>query len=167
MPIAARSFATHRTVILAGLAGSMAEVVWVALYSAFSSVRSDEVLRQITASILPAFGEMPLAPAFGLVMHFALGVLVAYAFGILVWHAFTRRTGAGATLCAAVLALVAIWSLIFFVLLPVVNVQFTALMPYSVTLASKILFGVAMAGVLNSPLAKKSIELVARSHAHA
>jgi hypothetical protein len=41
----------------------------------------------------------------------------------------------------------AIWAINFFVILPVVNAEFVTLMPYAVTLASKLGFGVAMGWV--------------------
>jgi hypothetical protein len=50
----------------------------------------------------------------------------------------------------ALLALTAIWAFNFFALLPTVNADFAGLMPYAVTLGSKLLFGVAMAATLNS-----------------
>jgi len=139
----------HRAIVLAGLAGALAEVIWVALYSVFMPLSGNEVLRQITASIFPGMTASAWAPTLGLAIHFALGVLVAYAFGLLVWQSFAKRLGMGPTLATALLVLVAIWTFNFFVLLPVVNAKFIGLMPYAVTFASKALFGVAMGTVLN------------------
>lgn len=52
-------------------------------------------------------------------------------------------------LFAAMAALAAVWVFNFFVLLPSVNPAFTALLPYPVTLVSKLLFGLGMGMVLN------------------
>lgn len=139
----------HRAIVLAGIAGAMAEVMWVALCSAFTPLSGNEVLRQITASVIPAMADSAWAPTLGLVLHLALGMAVAYVFGLLIWQTFTRRMGAGTTLGTALLVLAAIWTFNFFVLLPVVNAEFVGLMPYAVTFASKAMFGIAMATVLN------------------
>jgi hypothetical protein len=142
--------AMHGAIVLAGLAGAMAEVIWIALYSAISPLSGGEVLRQITASIFPAMAESILAPALGVLLHVVLGVAVAYAFGVLIWQTYTRRMGAGTTLATALVALAAIWTFNFFVLLPVINAEFIGLMPYAVTFISKALFALAMAATLNS-----------------
>src|SRR5664279_566995 len=74
---------THKAIILAGLAGAMAEVLWVTLFCTLTPLSGGEVLRQITASVFPALSASASAPVLGLVLHFALGVAVAYAFGFL------------------------------------------------------------------------------------
>jgi hypothetical protein len=142
--------AMHRAIVLAGLAGAMAEVICVALFCALTPLNGGEVLRQITASVFLTMSGSAWAPVLGLLLHFALGVAVAYAFGLLIWQTFARRMGAATTLGTALLALAAIWTFNFFVLLPVVNAEFIGLMPYAVTFVSKVLFGVAMAATLNS-----------------
>jgi hypothetical protein len=45
------------------------------------------------------------------------------------------------------LALVAVWAVNFFLALPRINPGFIALLPYSVTLISKLLFGLSAATV--------------------
>jgi hypothetical protein len=140
----------HRAIALAGIAGAMAEVIWVALLCTLTPLSGEEILRQITASVFPAVVASAWAPALGLLIHVVLGVAVAYAFGVLIWQTFSRRMGAGTTLGTAVLALAAIWAFNFFVLLPVVNAEFIDLMPYAATFVSKALFGIAMAATLNS-----------------
>ena len=142
--------AVPRAIILAGLAGALAEVIWVAAYCSVMPLAGNEVLRQITASVFPSMGGAAWAPALGLALHFALGVAIAYGFAILVWQPVARRMGSRATWCAALLALIAIWAINFLVLLPIINPAFVGLMPYSVTFLSKVLFGTAMAGTLNA-----------------
>jgi hypothetical protein len=135
----------RRAIVLAGLAGGLAEVIWIGLFCALTPLSGDEVLRQITASFFPAIIGSAWAPALGLALHFVLSIGVAWAFGVLVWRTVTLRMGTHATLYAALLALTVIWSVNFFVVLPVVNAAFVDLMPYPVTFASKLLFGTAMA----------------------
>jgi hypothetical protein len=144
------SHVLHRTLVLAGLGGAAAEVLWVGLFCALTPLSGGEVLRQITASIFPTMYASPWAPILGLLLHFALGVAVAYAFGALIWQTFARRRGTGTTLAMALLALAVIWAFNFFALLPAINAEFVGLMPYTVTFGSKVLFGIAMAATLNS-----------------
>ena len=154
----------HRTLALAGLAGGMAEVIWVALYCAVTPLSGTRVLREITASFVPSWGGADFAPLLGLGLHLALAVLVAYAFGFIVWQTFARRGGAVTTLATSLVALTAIWTINFFILLPIVNAEFVGLMPYAVTLASKLLFGIAMAATLNASAMRR---IVIRRSAHA
>jgi len=156
--------AQNQTLILAGLAGGIAEVVWVALYCSVTPLSGATVLRQITASFFPSWAGADFAPVLGLFLHLALAIVVAYAFGWLVWQGFARQRGAVTTLATSLLALSAIWTINFFVLLPVVNAEFVGLMPYAVTLASKLLFGIAMAATLN---ASATYRVTIRGNAHA
>jgi len=155
----------HRTIVLAGLAGALAEVVWVALFCGVTAQGGFDVLRQIAASFTPAIADSAWAPAIGLAEHFALGVLVAYGFALVLWRPFARRRGAAATLGVALLALGAIWTINFFVLLPVVNPHFVRLLPYAVTFLSKLLFGIALAATLSSHAAQPMAANLRRSRA--
>jgi len=145
---ASESRATTRAILRAGFAGALAEVVWIGLFCAATPLGGSEVLRQITASIVPAAAGTGYAPALGLAIHFVLGVSVATAFALLVWRPWARSRGVAATFATALLALGLIWTVNFFVVLPAINPLFVGLMPYGVTLLSKLLFAVAMAGAL-------------------
>ena len=103
----------HRTLALAGLAGGLAEVAWVALYCSVTSLSGTQVLRQITASFFPSWAGADFAPVLGLGLHFSLAVLIAYAFGLVVWQSFARRGGAVTTLATSLIALSAIWTFNF------------------------------------------------------
>jgi hypothetical protein len=46
-----------------------------------------------------------------------------------------------------------VWAVNFFVVLPVINPQFVDLVPYAISLVSKVLFGVAAAGTLQRAIA--------------
>ena len=158
---ASHSNLPHRAIVLAGLAGALAEVVFVGLFCALTPLSGGEVLRQIAATVVPALAGSALAPVLGLLLHFALGVVVAYAFGFAIWHTFARRSGGRTTMAMALFALAGIWAVNFFAVLPAVNAGFVGLMPYGVTFASKLLFGIAMATTLNAS------GLVSRSRAPA
>ena len=137
-----------QVIVLSGLAGALAEVIWVAAYCALTQVRGVDVLREITASVFPWVASSAVAPSLGLALHFALGIAVSYGFCVLVWP-FVRGKGSFSTLAAALVALLLIWAGNFFLLLPMINPRFVGLMPYGVTFVSKALFAIAMAATLN------------------
>ena len=138
--------------LLAGLAGGIAELVWVTLYSSLTQVSGSEVARQVVVTLFPALAHAPFVVALGVAIHFALALALAAAFVWIVWRPFIRNRGAVATFAGAAVALTLIWASNFLVVLPRLNPDFVALMPHSVTLFSKLLFGVAMAWVLNGSL---------------
>jgi hypothetical protein len=143
-----RNAINTRNLVLAGLAGGMAEVTWVAAWCAVSPLAGGAVLGGITASVFPAWADATFAPTLGLLIHFTLSVALALAFGLAFARSRAVARGAGSLLSASVLALAAVWTFNFFVLLPAINPAFVTLMPYPVTLISKLLFGVAMGAVL-------------------
>jgi len=132
-------------IMIAGLVGGLAEVAWIAAYSVATPVAASEVLRQIVASVAPALAGTALAPALGLGIHLGLSVLLGLGFGLAIWRPALRHFRRWATLALAIAVLAAVWAFNFLVLLPVLNPQFVELMPPAVTLASKLLFGIAMA----------------------
>ena len=74
---------------------------------------------------------------------------------------------AGVIITSAAFLLALVWTLNFFIILPWLNPAFVTLMPYSVSLASKLLFGVTMGIVLyNMPRRKKAGALIAAAARH-
>jgi hypothetical protein len=70
-----------------------------------------------------------------------LGVALAFA-----WRAFSTRCGGSARLYPfMVAALACVWAVNFFVALPLISPEFVSLVPYPVSLISKLLFGLAAA----------------------
>lgn len=139
-------------ILLAGIAGGLAELVWVMLYGSLTQVSGAEVARQIVVTLFPALAHAPFAAAIGVAIHFALSLALAAAFVWMVWRPFIRKRGAVATFAGAAVVLAAIWAINFLIVLPRLNPDFVALLPYSATLFSKLLFSVAMAWVLNGSL---------------
>lgn len=80
-------------ILLAGLCGGLAEVVWVQVYTALTAHSSVEVARQVTASLLPRIADAAFAPGLGIAIHFPLSLLVALAYAALIWTPFMRRRG--------------------------------------------------------------------------
>jgi hypothetical protein len=135
-------------VLLAGAGGGLAEILWVMIYSAFTPVSGAVVAREVSASFSPALAAGASGMWLGIVIHMALALALGYAFAYLIWKPLVRAHGPLATLAASALTLAAVWTMNFFVVLPALNPAFITLMPYSVTFASKMLFAVAMGGIL-------------------
>jgi hypothetical protein len=136
--------------VAAGFAGGAAEVVWVAGYGAVTGTPVGAVARGVTTALLPDLANVPFIGAIGIALH----MLLAVALGIAVVAAFRapllRRVGAWPQSALVVLALGAVWSVNFLVVLPHLDPGFLTLLPMVVTLASKLLFGVSAAVVLRT-----------------
>lgn len=137
-----------RLVLIASLAGGLAEIVWVSLYAAFTPLAGATVAREVTASLFPRLAAGASGAWLGIAIHMALAVALGYAFAYAVWKPLVRARGPLATLAVSALTLATVWTVNFFVVLPALNPAFIMLMPYSVTFASKMLFAVAMGVVL-------------------
>ena len=134
----------------AGLAGGAAEVAWVAIYGAMTGTPVAAVARGVTTALFPALGGLPFAAALGIALH----MLLAIGLGVAVVAAFhaplLRRIGPWSQSALVVLALGAVWSFNFLIVLPRLDPHFLVLLPMVVTLASKLLFGVSAAAVLRT-----------------
>lgn len=137
-----------RTVLLAGLTGGMAEVVWVTAYSAVNGVDGWQMAREISAAVVPGWAQLAVAPLIGLGIHFLLSVLLAGAFTVALWIPYLRHRTAFAVMVAGPLTLAGVWAMNFLVILPALHPAFVHLLPFPVSLGSKILFGLAMSAVL-------------------
>ena len=135
-------------ILLAGFTGGLAEVIWVSLYAALSPLQGWDVAREITVSVFGSPVAGAFAPGLGILIHFILSIAIALAFVAVLWAPLMRRFGQPGVLGGAIAVLAAIWTMNFFVVLPVLNPAFVALMPLSVTLASKLLFGISLGVVL-------------------
>jgi hypothetical protein len=60
----------------------------------------------------------------------------------------TPRPGPCTIIAGATVLLVIVWAVNFFLVLPALNPAFVTLLPYGVTLFSKVLFGIAMGWVV-------------------
>jgi hypothetical protein len=137
-----------RKVLLAGLCGGLAEVLWVALYASMSSVSGTEVARQVAVTVFPGAADLAAAPVLGIAVHLVLSLALGAIFAWAVWIPFARRLDFPAAMMTALATLLAVWAVNFFVILPVLNPRFVTLMPYGASLISKALFGIAMAWAL-------------------
>ena len=147
--------------LLAGLAAGMAEVAWIGSYSSVSALNVADVARQITATVLPtaAFG-LPIVE--GIVIHLVLSFILVAVFVATVWRPAERLYGRAGTLLTAIVVLFGVWAFNFFVLLPALSPGFVHLMPYSVSLISKLLFGVTMASILPGRAPARAVRSVSK-----
>lgn len=136
--------------LLAGFCAGMAEVIWVGSYTAVTGSSSVDIAREITASLFPSLANMPLAPLLGIAIHFALSVALALAFGLLVWRPFASKLNRVRGALVGIALLCMVWAINFFMVLPSLNPVFVTLLPYAVTLISKVLFGAAMVWTLQA-----------------
>jgi hypothetical protein len=134
--------------VLAGLAGGAAEILWVAGYGAVTSTPAAPVARGVTTALLPGLGSLSVAPAIGIALHMLLAVGLGIAVAAAMRAPLLRMVGGWSQSVLVVLVLGAVWSFNFLVLLPSLDPSFLTLLPYAVTLASKLLFGVSAAAVL-------------------
>jgi hypothetical protein len=135
--------------VIAGLAGGIAEIVWISAYAAVANVSPALVATGVTETALGPVGGALAVPA-GIGIHMALAAIL----GVIVvglWRTlWPEPRGAALDYAALTAALGAVWALNFLVILPVVNPAFVGLLPYAATLASKLLFGLAMAATLHA-----------------
>lgn len=134
---------------IAGFLAGLAEVVWIGFYSLITDMQLSQVGSAITATVYSHSSEFYLSPVLGLMIHMVLSVLLAFGFGLLLWPIIERMFRfKAATMIASVATVVIVWKINFFLLLPMWSSEFIGLMPLSVTLISKILFGMTMGTVL-------------------
>jgi hypothetical protein len=131
--------------ILAGLAGGVAEVAWIAGYTVVTGASGAAVARGVTTAFLPNLADSPVAVGLGIILH----MLLAVGLGLAVAAAFSapllRRVVGFSRSTLVVLTLGIVWAFNFMVVLPVIEPSFITLLPLAATLASKLLFGVAAA----------------------
>jgi len=134
--------------MIAGLTAGLAEIFWIGMYSAVTHTGGLEISRQITAAVIPAWADLSIAPVLGVVVHLALSVLLAFLCCTIFIEPLARRFGHAGILFSSIVVLFGVWLINFFVILPVINPAFVTLLPFLVTFASKLLFGLTMDAVL-------------------
>ena len=144
--------------VIAGAAGGFAEIVWVSLYATITGGDAALLARGVTTAA-GVTALLPAAPVtVGIVVHMVLAVLLGIALACL-WQALARRgVATGGLMVVTLAALVGVWATNFFVILPVLSPAFIALIPYPVSLLSKLLFGLAAAETLRRSAAEEAVD---------
>ncbi len=135
--------------ILAGAAGGLAEIIWVSIYSTVSGASAASVAYGVTtaAGLTALFPSAPAAV--GIAIHMTLAVLLGVALACL-WQGTAGRFSLQGRFAGVLALLAAVWAVNFFVVLPAISPDFVHMVPYAVSLTSKLLFGLAAAETLRS-----------------
>jgi hypothetical protein len=90
---------------------------------------------------------LPASPvALGVAVHMTLAVMLGVALSF-AWSKLRER-GLRTPYPFMLAALAGVWAMNFFIVLPIVSPAFVHIVPYAVSLTSKLLFGAATAAVL-------------------
>ena len=141
-------FETARHGAVAGIAGGLAEIAWVTLYAGATGTDPATLARGVTtaAGLSALFSAVPVTIGVTVHMAFAVALGIALSFG---WRALlSHRLEIAGPFPFMLAALVGVWAVNFFVALPIISPAFIHLVPYPVSLLSKVLFGLAAAEAL-------------------
>jgi len=134
--------------LLAGLAGGIAEVLWIMAWTTVTPLQATTVAREITRTVFPGMAEATMATETGLVIHLAISLVLGLVFVWTLGKYLAHHYGGTGVLAGSIILLTLIWAVNFLLVLPALNPVFVTLMPTGVTLVSKILFGLTMGLVL-------------------
>ena len=138
--------------IKVGVAGGLAEVAVVGLYSAISDANIATVGRQIAATVRLDSNSALTGLWVHLALSAALGIVLMFA-----WNMLRSISSQAITLyLSASIALTAIWAMNFGFVLPVLNPDFVTQLPYAITFLSKLMFGLTAARVAQFILATRT-----------
>jgi hypothetical protein len=154
--------------VLLGIAGGIAEVIWITFYGSLAGGEIADVARGISATVGAILPGNPIigAPALnGIVIHMVLAVAIGVAL-IFAWRGLAAHRPAWINEFVFMLgALAVVWAFNFFVVLPLISPSFVDLVPYPVSLISKLLFGLAGAFVLRGAAYNRFAPIPARARA--
>jgi hypothetical protein len=142
---------TLRLGAMAGAAGGLAEVAWIAIYGAATGTPTEPVARGVAATLIPALAASSWSAPIGIVIHLALAVVLGLALAAAVQLFAHHDSASHSRFGLVMLSLAGVWAVNFLFALPHLNPEFVRLLPYEVTLLSKLLFGIAAAIVLVTP----------------
>ncbi len=147
----------------AGAAGGLAEVAWVTLYAGMTG-GDPAILAHGVTTAAGVSALLPASPvALGVTVHMALAVALGVALAF-AWSALREaRPGLANPYPPVLAALAAVWAVNFFIVLPIVSPAFVHIVPYAVSLTSKLLFGVAAAAALGWQTAPEPVAVPIRN----
>ena len=139
---------TFRLGAIAGAAGGLAEVAWVALYAGVTGDDASVLAKGVTTAV-GVNALLPNSPvAMGVAIHMTLAIMLGISLAF-TWRALAaNRANPVAPYAFAMMVLIVVWAVNFFVILPIVSPSFIHLVPYAVSLTSKLLFGLAAGSVI-------------------
>lgn len=135
----------------AGLAGGLAEILWITAYATGSEVNAAAVARGVAEAVgLGAASPVLLGVVIHMALAAALGVAVVAAMRALP----IPRHGWLTDLALAFAALGGVWAFNFLLLLPALSPEFVTIVPMPVSFTSKLLFGLASFAALEASEAR-------------
>lgn len=134
--------------VAAGVAGGLSEIAWVTLYAGMTGGDPAALARGVTtaagvSALLPAASPVML----GIGVHMMLAMMLDVALTC-TWQTLSAKFGVTNPYPFMLTALAGVWAINFLVVLPIVGPAFIHMVPYVVSLTSKLLFGVAAAEVV-------------------
>ncbi|MFQ5775668.1 MAG: hypothetical protein ACE5GS_14195 [Kiloniellaceae bacterium] len=132
----------------AGLAGGLAEILWIWFYAALTGADAAPVVRGVSVAVGAGTAAAPVALGIGI--HMVLAVALGIALASALRPLFARLPGNLGRYGVVLAALALVWAINFFVVLPQISPSFVHLVPYQISLLSKLLFGFTAATVLRS-----------------
>jgi hypothetical protein len=133
---------------LAGLAGGFAEVGWIYAYTELTGLDAGRVARGISTAM--GMGSTDAPVLYGIGIHMTLAIALGIALTFIFQRAFKHVQGNGAIYVMMMIVLAGVWATNFLVVLPHLSPAFIHLVPYQISLLSKLLFALAAAFVFRS-----------------
>ena len=145
--------------IVAGAAGGIAEILWILVYATATGTDAATLARGITtavgANLIFTNGSVTTGVAVHMVLAVTLGVALAFT-----WTYFSRHWARQMSPYVLVtVALAAVWVVNFLFVLPLLSPDFVQIVPYPISLASKLLFGLAASAVLSHKALRSTTKL--------
>jgi hypothetical protein len=135
--------------VAAGAAGGIAEIIWIFVYASATGADAASLARGVTTATGANLLLQGSSAAFGVAIHMVLAVTLGIVLAFL-WTTLSRRWPKELNPYAVMpVALAGVWAINFLIVLPLVDPNFVQIVPYPVSLISKLLFGVAAAVALS------------------
>jgi hypothetical protein len=131
--------------VVAGAAGGIAEIIWIFVYASATGRDVASVARGVTTATGVNLLLQGSRAAFGVAIHMMLAVTLGTALAFS-WAALSRRWPQQISPYAILpVVLAGVWAINFLIVLPLIDPNFVQIVPYPVSLVSKLLFGVVAA----------------------
>lgn len=125
--------------VIAGVAGGIAEIAWMYIYSINNQLTLKDIANEISATLNIHTSNYLI----GLCIHMTLSALIGIGYGKLIFQRMSKHNISLVAL-GAMLLVFSIWLVNFKVILPMVNIQMKNIVPEYISLISKMLFGAGM-----------------------
>jgi hypothetical protein len=127
--------------VVAGFIGGFAEIAWIWGYETITEGDAEAVAQAVANAVRLGGEMMPLTLA-GVTVHLSLAAILGFAI-VLTLRPFGAYLSRPAVYGIVLTTLATVWAANFFVILPLLSPQFVSIVPYEVSLASKLSFGLA------------------------